>query len=39
MRSTGHKKIQTLQKYMKLVQDKESFKKIDLEPEIIESNT
>lgn len=39
MLSSGHKKIQTLQKYMKLVQDKESFKKIDLEPEIIESNT
>ena len=30
MLSTGHKQIQTLQKYMKKVQDKESFKRIDL---------
>lgn len=30
MLSTGHKQIQTIQKYMKKVQDKESFKGIDL---------
>ena len=33
MLSSGHKKIQTLQHYMKKVQDKNSFKRIDLEPE------
>ena len=30
MLATGHKKIQTLQKYIKPLQDKESFKRIDL---------
>lgn len=38
MLSSGHRKIQTLQRYMKKVQDKESFKRIDLDPPKTESN-